>query len=61
MPDLVLDKLFYLMDPLSLEHVFFDGLDSYHKSGYIFNQNVVTCDQQLIFLVFLVLAALFVG
>jgi hypothetical protein len=30
MPDLVLDKLFYLMDPLSLEHVFFDGFDSYH-------------------------------
>jgi len=30
MPDLVLDKLFYLMDPLSLEHVFLDGLDSDH-------------------------------
>ena len=61
MPDLMFDELLYLMYPLRFEHVFLDGLDGNHQSGHILDQNIVTGDQQLIFFVFLDLAALLAG
>ena len=44
MPHLVLDKLFYLVNPLRLENSLLDRLDRYHQPSNILNKNIVTSD-----------------
>ena len=45
MPDGMLDELLELVDPLGLEHVLLDRLDSDHEPRHILNENIVACDQ----------------
>ena len=47
----MLDELFNLVNPLSLEHIFFDGLNSYHETSYIFYKDIVTSDEKLFLLI----------
>jgi hypothetical protein len=50
MPDGVLDELLQLEDPLGLQHVLLDGLDRNHEPRHVLDQDVVACDEQLLFL-----------
>jgi hypothetical protein len=50
-PHRVLDKLFYLVDPLSFQHILLDGLNSYHHAGNVLDEDVITGDEELLLLV----------
>lgn len=50
MPNAVLDELLDLVDPLRLQHVLVDRLDGNHEPRHVLNQDIVACDEQLIFL-----------
>lgn len=50
------DELFDLVLPNWSEHVLLNALDCDHESGYILNEHIVSCDQQLL----LVLRRLFI-
>jgi len=54
----MLDEFLYLILPAWPQNVFFDALNCYHKSSYIFNQNIITSDEQFLFLLFLLLLLL---
>lgn len=48
MPDVVLDKLLYLMLPLGFQHHFFDRLYRYHEPMDVLDEYVVACDEQFL-------------
>lgn len=47
-PHIVLNELFDLVFPLGLQHHFFDRLNRDHQSMYVFDQHIVSRDQQLL-------------
>lgn len=51
MPDVVLDELLDLVDPLRLEHILFYRLNCNHKPCHVLNEDIVTRDEQLLLFV----------
>ena len=48
MPDGMLDELLNLIYPLSFKHIFLDWFDSNHQACHVLDQDVITCDQELL-------------